>query len=585
VESYFILGLKNPEDLKTFATDFQSRGVEISCNGVIFLHHWQVSEGEIQDWLKRHQRDQAFWLKMDETQLWAKQAFYSTEMADFQFVTPSELAELCARYFELKPTDLLATILPDSYSAKQSLPSFLSATSWAGLLEAAETNQEIPSRQVTSEFEQIQELTKDCPLSALSPPLQLSRQIMPVALFLLAWMVSDQSSPGLKLTFPTPQAPPAWPEAAAAAQLWAEADSWILNIQDKGTPFGTFNDLWDAWFVLEPFIAEATHFELKLAPLSVSFDEAERPDPGAIQIYQGSFENGLCTLTRTYPALPSARLASALELGSWVINGAELSFSLFAKSTLEEELRLENLDNMTKCEWSDTGLIIQDLPDRAFLARRLFRRSFGDCFNLRQSLALAEKMTQDWAIIADLSQQLFRSPALSVSAEVLYAGQSGRFFRADLSQLNPSQTNLLKDYHQFFAELGFFDLGDLIWEPASDIVLSVLVNPQIQTYGACLLTLRGIETECISCFENQAWLTTTSLAEVPSFPEWGLFRSALPEVTLTERVQTHQQNCQTFANEYKTGLRSLAQTLEDFLPEIDQVMSLSLKAMKSQAKS
>jgi len=575
LQIFHLLGFVDAADLNAFAEAFQARGISVSLGSVIFLNEWQVSETEIAKWFQ-NQKVRVFWLKLDTRTLWAQTSFHPHETSGFETLTTQKLAELCSTFFDLPLTDFLKEVSNPLLTARQALPVLLELTPWAGLFPEAKNLQGKSGVQKEQAPKALSEARDTLLPENLNPELELPRKIAPVALFLLAWMISDQSNPQLILKLSSPVNPPTWPEQGSV-RLKAIADSWQLDLEPHPTPFSTLHALWDAWCLLEPLLPDFTLFELRSAPLN-DLDEADFvPDPGAVQIYLGRVQGKLAWVTASYPALKTIRLSAALEWAEWVLLGGGLKIPAQEKAAWEAELRQENLKQAV---WTEQGLVLQDLRERAFLTRRRFRSSFGDCFDLRQSRALEEKIDRDWAKIQNLSAGWFRSPALKENAEILYTGDSGRFFEADLSALDPTRSRLLWDYLQFFSEQGFQHLGDLIWEPASDIVMTVSVNSEIQAYGVCLLALQGLVVECVSRFENLAWVTTTSLDEVTSYPEWGLYRWALPEVPLSELINAHRSHCLEFSQQTQTLQRPLAKTLAELLPEIDQALGLNLKALK-----
>jgi hypothetical protein len=552
---------------------------------------WQVSSHELQQWFSSHPNS-GLWLVLDPDRLLlghpllGQDASYGPQ----ELQTLSELSEILASAFKLAPAELLKqaeALLPaDSQNlaqtVRENLPLLLSALGLPEIL-GSEAIPPHPARfEWTDPALQIQSLAGNLTLQELDPPICLATETALLRLFLLAWLGAERVAPLLKLNLascPHPHVPLNWPKVSSS-QLQRDPDQphlSILHCEADATPFGSWRDFEDAWAYLWPKLPLGTGFELWLAPLAFDQSEENDPNPAGIQRYACRLQKTGVLCEAAAPVVNAQRLSQALDLAEWVHKGGRFQLaSAEALTALCLDAADENLlEQKDFVIWPELKFEVPDGAQRAFLGRRLFLREFDDCWDLRQSQArMAETTTEEQNSLAVISQWW---PQIK-GPDLYFQGQSGNFWSAHSTGLNALRLRQLSEATTWWEKLGFHTLADLVWEPASDVYLRLLLADSRQGLALLMSGTLQFESEIVTWFANGARGVSSSVADLPDFSAERVYYYGWPEVPLSARIAAHWQQAEAYCLRENSPILTLPDALLGLLPLIEQNLLLVRKA-------
>lgn len=574
-----ILGQGSSLDL--LVATFPERGISWPSRSASWchFHEWQVSTAEMNAWHDRHPEIRGIWLALEPGKVSA--ASLNGEPGQLEEMsTATSLAQRLAEALAIPWPPMQAALSDSERSPRAALPVLLAAAGLPQIMGNQLPKRAQPSFQPGSPRAQIVKLCAELEPVPLASPLQIERRDAPIDLFFLAWLISDQAAPVLEFRLPGKPDALTWPEVATS-RLHCQGPLWELSFDQDATPFGMLHYLADAWERLEPNLPPGTHLDMKIAPLALDNEDVKTPNPGAIQRYCAILRPDYLELVSSCPQVAVTRLQQALALSCWVRRGG-----CWTVATPEEAAALRLDAQKEHCiegkdiTWHPQAIEVAEYHQRAFLARRFFRRHFADCWDLQQSLALDATCDQAIGQLKNLGQLLTARLAKPKTTDILFEGRSGRFWRADPTALPAHQQQLLEEYTSYFGEQGFLPLVEIVWEPGSDVLLKILVNSRIAAYGAIMLGLAGLHLECISYLENGAILTTTSVPDLKDYPEEQIYRFYLPGLTLVHQVAAHQKHCSDFCEQYQTSISPVSENISEILLKVDHSLLRQLAAKK-----
>lgn len=586
-------------DLSPFFAQFMDRGLQVEGlsqpDKVIWsgFLDWQVSSLELQNWFSSHP-DSGLWLVLDPDQLRLGHPLSGpldpSGLIELHSLT--ELSQILAAALKLEPDTLLKQaealmpkqVVPLSQAVRENLPLFLSALGLAEIL-GSEAIPPLPPRfDWVDPAQQIRALAGKLSLHTLDPPIALAIESAAMYLFLLAWLGAERVAPVLCLNFatcPTPDAPLQWPQIASS-HLTRDPDLpqvYFLHLDADGTPFGSWRDFADAWAYLWPQLPLGTDLELWLAPLAYDPEEQANPNPAGIQRYACKLQKTDVLCVAAAPAGDSARLALALDLARWVLNGGTYplastdALTALCADAADEDL-IAQVDYFI---WPERLFEVPNGAQRAFLARRLFLRQFDDCWDLHQSQALRDELAADEGEF----KAVFSQWGPQLKGDILYyQGQSGNFWSGQSAGLNALRLRQLSEATAWWAGLGFQTLADLVWEPASDVYLRLLLA---NSHLGLALLMSGplqFESEIISWFVDGARGVSSSLNDLPDFTAQRVYYYHWPEGPLSERIAAHWQQAEAYSALQASPVMPLPESLSEILPLIDLNLVLVRQAQR-----
>ncbi|MGE3724203.1 MAG: hypothetical protein AB7I41_01535 [Candidatus Sericytochromatia bacterium] len=586
-------------DLSAFFAQFIDRGLQAEGlsqpNSVIWsgFLDWQVSCSELQNWFKSHP-DSGLWLVLDPDHLLLghPQSGPPATSGLVELQSLSELSQILAAALQLSPAALLKQAMalmptqvgPLSQALREHLPLFLSALGLPEILGSEAIPPPPPRFEWGDPALQIRALAGKLTLHTLDPPIPLATESAPMYLFLLAWLGAERVAPLLSFNFadcPNPPAPLEWPQIASShlTQDPHHPQAYTLHLDADATPFGSWRDFADAWAYLWPQLPQGTDLELWLAPLAYDSEEQANPNPAGIQRYA-------CTLQKTglicwaaAPASDSERLSQALDLAAWVLNGgtyqlnsAEALTALCADAADEDLIPQEDYFIRPERQFE-----VPEGAPRAFLARRLFLRQFDDCWDLRQSQALRAEIAAE----EEAFKAVFSHWGPQLKGDVLYyQGQSGNFWSGQATGLNALRLRQLTEATAGWERLGFQTLADLVWEPASDVYLRLLLANSFQGLALLMSGPLQFESEIVSWFADGARGVSSSLNDLPDFSAHRVYYYHWPEGPLSERIAAHWQQAEAYSAHQACPFLLLPARLSEILPLIDQNLVLVRTAQR-----
>ncbi len=585
-------------DLAPFFEHFKGRGLQAegpsetqALTWCGFLD-WQVSSAELQAWFSSWP-DSGLWLVLEPHSLLRGHPLpASTPLQSLSELSSlAELTSFLAEGLNDSPDELLKQAeaimpsgkLPFVQSLRQVLPLFLSALGLPSVLgtepiapaETAYTPPSAPS--------QIRDLAGTLSLQPLDHPLSLNSESAPLLLFLLGWLAAEDVAPLLCLDFETCQTPLPqlkWPAIARSVleQDLRQPMRYSLHCEVNGTPFGTWGAFADAWEYLLPQLPMGVRLELWLAPLAWDAASQEKPNPAGIQRYAGRLQKTEFLLEAASPSRISTRLAQALALAEWVLSGGTYKlgsaealsrFCLDAEREMAEPAR----DYFVSAEYQ---IAVPEGARRAFLGRRLFLQAFADLWDLAQSQALLAEIDADQIDCGSNGAYSIQSPIKG--DELLFQGLSGNFWIANPAGLNALQERQLAEATQWWTAAGFHNLADLVWEPASDVYLRLLLADNRKGIALFMSSSFRFETEIVTWFADGARGVSSSSKDLPDFSEQKVAYYTWPEGALSERIAAHWQQAEAYLLQTKSPILSLPENLSGILPLIDQNLQLLIKA-------
>jgi hypothetical protein len=585
-------------DLTPFFEQFKGRGLQAEgptetqvltwCG---FLD-WQVSSAELQAWFSSWP-DSGLWLVLEPNSLLRGHPLpATTPLKNLPELTSlAELTSFLAEGLAYSPGELLkqaealmpSGTLPFVQSLRQVLPLFLSALGLPSVLGSDPIAPVKSAHTPASPPSQIRDLAENLTLHPLDHPLNLKSESAPLLLFLLGWLAAEYVAPLLCLDFESCQTPLPelkWPAIARSVleQDLSQPLRYSLFCELNGTPFGTWGAFGDAWDYLLPQLPMGVRLELWLAPLALDAESQDTPNPGGIQRYVGHLQKTGFLLEAASPTSISDRLAQALALAEWVLSGGTYNlgsaealsrFCLDAKREMAEPAR----DYFVSAEYQ---IAVPDGATRAFLGRRLFLQAFADLWDLAQSQALLDESDAEQNELGSNWAEWPQSPLKG--DELLLHGLSGNFWTANQTGLNLLQERQLVEASLWWEAEGFQNMADLVWEPASDVYLRLLLADNRQGIALLMLSPIRFETEIVTWFADGARGVSCSSTDLPDFSEQKVYYFNWPEGALSERIAAHWQQAEAYHLHTKSPILNLPDSLLGILPLIDQNLQLVIKA-------
>ncbi|HEY9842704.1 MAG: hypothetical protein ACAI44_10130 [Candidatus Sericytochromatia bacterium] len=243
-----------------------------------------------------------------------------------------------------------------------------------------------PEPEQNGFFDFIYQQLADCRPQLLKKSIWLAGLADVYDCFLLAWFISDQVQPLLRVggwQLPLP----AWP-AEAASRLQACTDGFELGFDFAGPPFLRMRFLREALELLQPLLKPGHRLELLTAELENPW-QLQFGDPGARQRYGFQFQADGLHLQTVWPSIKPERLAQALALARWVRLGSGWQFPSAASKhrflTRGQQRREIWLDGLS---FAGLAPVQPDLCYRAFLANTLMLQDFRGLWDTRQAVEL-----------------------------------------------------------------------------------------------------------------------------------------------------------------------------------------------------
>ncbi|MBT9547712.1 MAG: hypothetical protein IV090_20135 [Candidatus Sericytochromatia bacterium] len=582
-------------DLTPFFEQFKSRGLQAELpNETQTLtwcgfHDWQVSSAELQAWFSSWP-DSGLWLVLEPNSLLRGHPLSAlTPVQNLpEFTSLAELTSFLAEGLAFPPDELLKqaeTLMPSGklslvQSLRPVLPLFLSVLGLPSVLGSEPLVPDKTEQAPASPLSQIQHLAGNLTLQPLDQALCLKSDSAPLLLFVLGWLAAEYVAPLFCLDFeacstPLPQLQ--WPAIARSVLVQAENPPLrsYLHCEPDGTPFGNWGAFADAWAYLLPQLPFGIRLELCLAPLALEAESEDKPNPGGIQRYAGILQKTGFLLEAAAPIRDSFRLAQALALAEWVVNGGEYnlgSTEALSRFCLDAEREMAELDRDYFVS-ADYHIAVPDGARRAFLGRRLFLRGFADVWDLSQSQTLMAECDT-----AQLELGSYGTQSPIQGAELLFQGHSGNFWSAKHACLNLLQERQLAEATQWWEAEGFQTMTDLVWEPASDVYLRLLLADNHKGIALLLLSSFRFETEIVTWFADGARGVSSSSTDLPDFSKQKVYYYSWPEGALSERIAAHWQQAEAYHLQTKSPILSLPDQLLGILPLIDQNLQLVIKA-------
>lgn len=584
-QRYHLL-LQASEQPPDFYTRFADRGIRLENTrapnaGAEYswfgFHEWQIETPEVQDWLQAQPPDsRLLWLMLEPNQVWAMSA---AEHEPAELHQPEQLADSLAPLLATKPEALSPQLTGLSGNLRQLLPGLLSAAGLPGILAEPEPDENPETRYLIPDpLANVRRLAGALRPVALNPPLMLAADIAPEQLFVLAWLMSDQVAPVLRVCegFEKIQ----WPEVARS-QWHLSADHADISLDFDATPFGTWSALRDAWAYLRPQLDKQTQLELWIAPLAYEVKDDAESYTCAIQRYTARLSPEHWQLEAFAPAVPQPQLEQALALCHWVIKGTDFQLADATQITLWHQLAAKDDARPGQDYLIDAQgrVSAPEKNQRAFLARRWFLQHFADTWDLKKSQALEAEVDDANNDLLGIGDLLALKLAMPRSQELLLEGRSGHFWRADSQGLDELQGQQLFDNSAWWQELGFETRADVIWEPAPDVMMRLMSHQQHPCCLTLLLTKMRLEVECLTWFDDGAQGHSSSVDDLPDFSTDRVWRFDWGRGALSERLQSHLRQCQKYTEQTGAHYLPLPSNLNELLGRIDQNMLLVKKKL------
>lgn len=184
-----------------------------------------------------------------------------------------------------------------------------------------------------------------------------------------------------------------------------------------------------------------------------------------------------------------------------------------------------------------------------------------------EEVARFEEMMQQLSNAAEQMQEAAKVPQ---TAELLYKGRTGGFYRASLADLEHISPEQLKQIDEPVAALGFQFVVDSVGDVDQQQEISRLyIGPQAVALhgrrkqnnefgwapvsnGAVLVDFSGGTTEFHSHFEDGSIFVTTTVEAVKSKPEQGIYVRSYEDVSLDVLWNKHRDGIQRFQDHRNT---------------------------------
>ncbi|MEZ0370333.1 MAG: hypothetical protein ACAI44_14685 [Candidatus Sericytochromatia bacterium] len=243
-----------------------------------------------------------------------------------------------------------------------------------------------PEPEQNGFFDFMYQQLADCRPQPLKKPIRLAGLMDVFDCFLLAWFISDQVQPLLRVGG-WQKRPPAWP-AEGASRIRACDDGFELGFDFAGPPFLRMRFLREALELLQPLLQPGHRLELLTAELENPW-QLQNGDPGARQHYGFQLQADGLHLQAVWPAIKPERLDQALTLARWVRLGSGWQFPSAASKhrflTRGQQRREIWLDGLS---FEGLAPVQPDFCYRAFLANTLILQDFRGLWDTRQAVEL-----------------------------------------------------------------------------------------------------------------------------------------------------------------------------------------------------
>jgi hypothetical protein len=300
--------------------------------------------------------------------------------------------------------------------------------------------------------------------------------------------------------------------------------------------------------------------------------------------YAGVCRERCFELERAYPQATASVLTEALELVEEIFRPGSIALSSEAE---ESEVRRVYQRAQGEAPKIRNGKIMPQYGSRGVVVQTLFFERFQN--RGPWDIAAARKLVEDdWeeydqivnptddeeddedevtpknSQLDEMLQKMNeavarRKEAMAVphSEEVLYAGRTGRFFRASMSDLEHITAERLDEHDRALQALGFHCVGDSVGEVgerqeitrcyAGNQAISLLSHRKADNQydwapvsnGAVLVDFSPGVKEFHTHFEDGTTLVTTSVDAITSKPEAGVYIRCYEEIPVTKLWEKH----------------------------------------------
>jgi hypothetical protein len=304
--------------------------------------------------------------------------------------------------------------------------------------------------------------------------------------------------------------------------------------------------------------------------------------PALTQRYRGPVAGGRWQIAESFPLLTCEALASAIEWARYAAGDPE-------RHELRDEAEAEAVVELARRDpllWDSKvvrkGRIVWCKSDIVgHLPKLIFRRRFAEYWDVaaqdREAAVQLRKYLDMQRQMRRAGAEAARRRAAPHDDEVLLQGKCGRYWRADLTQLEQLEQETLEKFDASMAGLGFTHAGDLVAKKQRDVVVRGYAGAD----GVCYAVLMAKRTmylgyEFFSRFADGSRLTTTTNGAVESQPQFKVYAQVHPRLQPDALSEKHLWGIEQFRSHKGTKPVPLEPTLRGVAEEYDRALALRL---------